>query len=290
MMRPTITLEMTVSIRKPLIIYHYPCLDGFTSAYVAWRKFDYDGADYEPGSYSDQAEIPDVDDRLVYILDFSYPAETMREIAKRANKVIVLDHHKSAEANLLPLLEDGTIEGEFDMDRSGAGMTWDYFNPGQPRIPFINYVEDRDIWRKALPDCEEINLAMFSYEYTFENWHRFCHSVEKLRSEGKAIHRKHMKDVRELMEQTMRLTIGGYENIKTVNANYFFGSDLAAILAVDEPFGAYFWLNAKGEFCFGLRSNADNRKAADVSLIAASYGGGGHKHAAGFRVDSLNDL
>jgi len=279
-----------MSTRKPLIIYHYPCLDGFTSAYIAWREFGYEGAEYVPGSYSEQAEIPDVDDRIVYILDFSYPADVMREIARRAETVIVLDHHKSAEADLLPLLEEGIIEGEFDMDRSGAGMTWDFFNVDEPRIPFINYVEDRDIWRKELPDCEEINLAMFSYEYTFENWDTFCGSIDWLKDQGKAIHRKHMKDIHELIEQKMLLTIGGYENIPTVNANYFFGSDLAAILAVDEPFGAYFWLNAKGEFCFGLRSNADDPKAADVSLIATAYGGGGHKHAAGFRVDSLSDL
>jgi len=279
-----------MSTRKPLIIYHYPCLDGFTAAYIAWREFGYEGAEYVPGSYSEQAEIPDVDDRIVYILDFSYPADVMREIARRAETVIVLDHHKSAEADLLPLLEEGIIEGEFDMDRSGAGMTWDFFNVDEPRIPFINYVEDRDIWRKELPDCEEINLAMFSYEYTFENWDTFCGSIDWLKDQGKAIHRKHMKDIHELIEQKMLLTIGGYENIPTVNANYFFGSDLAAILAVDEPFGAYFWLNAKGEFCFGLRSNADDPKAADVSLIATAYGGGGHKHAAGFRVDSLSDL
>lgn len=284
--------------RKPLIVYHYPCLDGFTAAYIAWREFGYEGADYEPGSYGDQVEIPDVDDRLVYILDFSYPADTMRAIACRAKRVIVLDHHKSAEADLLPLLADGTIEGEFDMERSGAGMTWDYFNPGKPRLPFINYVEDRDIWRKALPHCEEVNLAMFSYEYTFENWDKFSYETSMLErdpldiliEEGKAIHRKHTKDIHELIEQTMYLTIGGYENIKTVNANYFFGSDLAAILAIGQPFGAYFWLNAKGQYCFGLRSIAEDPKAVDVSLIATAYGGGGHKHASGFQVDSLNYL
>ena len=276
--------------RKPLIIYHYPCLDGFTAAYVAWREFGYEGADYLPGSYGDNAEIPDVDNRIVYILDFSYPAEIMREIAARAEKVIVLDHHKSAEAELRPLLEEGVIEGEFDMDRSGAGMAWDYFTMGERRLPFINYVEDRDLWRFELPKSKEINMAMFSFDYTFENWDTFCFGTSLLEQEGEAICRKHMKDVRELQEEAFELSIGGYEGIPTCNANYFFGSDLAGELAKDKPFAAYFWINKNGEYVFGLRSKEGEPQAVDVSEVAKSYGGGGHKHASGFRVSSLNDL
>ena len=99
-----------------------------------------------------------------------------------------------------------------------------------------------------------------------------------------------MKDIHELVEQTMYLTIGGHENISTVNANYFYGSDLAAVLAEGQPFGAYFWINSNGEYVFGLRSNKDESQAVDVSEIAISYGGGGHKHASGFKIKSLSEL
>lgn len=288
---------MTEATRKPLVIYHHPCLDGFTSAYIAWKEFG-DAADYLPQGYADAPEIPDVDDRFVYILDFAYPAKLMREIAERAAIVIVLDHHKSAEADLLPLFEEGVIEGEFDMERSGAGITWDFFHPGEDRPAFINYVEDRDLWRYALPKSREINMAMFAYDYTFENWDTFDYPtsmheqrpIDRLREEGEAIFRKHMKDVHELTEQTMYLTIGGHENVATVNANYFYGSDLAAVLAKGQPLGAYFWINSNGEYVFGLRSNKDESQAVDVSAIALAYGGGGHKHASGFRIKSLSEL
>jgi oligoribonuclease NrnB/cAMP/cGMP phosphodiesterase (DHH superfamily) len=211
----------------------------------------------------------------------------MREIAKRAETVIVLDHHQSAEQALLPLLEEGIIEGEFDMERSGAGMTWDFFRLDEPRPKFIDYVEDRDLWRFALPNSKEVTMAIFSYEYTFDNWDQFRYCFDSLEDDGKAILRKHMKDVHELTEQTMYLTIGGYKNIPTVNANYFYGSDLAAVLGKDQPFGAYFWMNADQEYCFGLRSAKDG---ADVAKVAQAYGGGGHKHASGFRIKSLEDL
>jgi len=272
-------------------------LDGFTAAYVAWREFGDEGAEYLPGSYGEDPVIPDVDNRIVYILDFSYSADIMREIAERAETVIVLDHHASAEKELLPLLEEGVIEGEFDMDRSGAGMAWDFFNVDEPRLPFINYVEDRDLWRFNLPDSKAINIAMFSYDYTFENWDKFFYHtsmmerdpIEILREEGKAILRKHLKDVNELKDQVMMVNIGGY-HVQTVNANYFFGSDLAGELAPGKPFASYYWLNDKGEYVFGLRSTEGDPKAVDVSEIAKQYGGGGHKHASGFRVKSLDDL
>lgn len=279
---------MTVK-RKPLIIYHSPCADGFTSAYIAWREFG-NNADYLAQGYADDPVMPDVADRFVYILDFAYRADFMRKMAELADTVIVLDHHASAEADLLPLFEEGIIHGEFDMERSGAGIAWDFWNDHEDRPAFVNMVEDRDLWKYEIEGSKEFNMALFSYEYTFENWDRFFNEPERLVNAGHALMRKHMKDVHELTEQTMYLTIGGYTNIATVNANYMFGSDLAAVLAEGQPFGAYFWVNANGEYVFGLRSNKDNPNAADVSKIAFAYGGGGHKHASGFRIKALNEL
>jgi oligoribonuclease NrnB/cAMP/cGMP phosphodiesterase (DHH superfamily) len=289
-MRPTYFSGMKMISRTALVIYHHPCLDGFTSAWAAKEALG-NTAEYIPGDYGNNAELPDVDNRTVYLLDFSYPSDVVRKIAARAKKVIVLDHHLSAQKDLESLLDDGIIEGEFDMERSGAMMTWDYFFPDREAPDFIKYVQDRDIWKKELPHCEEINLAMFSYEYTFENWNEIAAMpIQMLRDEGFAIYRKHMKDIRELMEQTQYMTIGGFENIPTVNANYFYGSDLCAILSETEPFAAYYWINSEGEYVFGMRSNKDFEGVADVSIIAKSYGGGGHANAAGFRIKDLNKL
>ena len=40
---------------------------------------------------------------------------------------------------------------------------------------------------------------------------------------------------------------------------------------------------------FSLRSNKDNPKSLDVSKVAKIKGGGGHKHAAGFSIDTKNN-
>jgi len=276
--------------KTALVIYHHPCLDGFTSAWAAKQALG-NTAEYIPGSYGNDGELPDVDGRVVYLLDFSYPLDVMLTLASRASKVIVLDHHLSAQKDLEPLLDNGTIEGEFDMNRSGAMMTWDYFFPDREAPDFISYVQDRDLWLKELPLCEEVNLAMFSYTYTFDNWDRISVTpISDLQQEGFAIHRKHMKDVHELIEQVQYMTICGFENVPTVNANYFFGSDLCGLLSETCPFAAYYWINSEGEYVFGMRSCKDFERAVDVSVIAKSFGGGGHANAAGFRIKDLNEL
>ena len=276
--------------RTALVIYHHPCLDGFTSAWAAKQAMGYT-AEYVPGIYTNDDTLPDVDNRIVYLLDFSYPKDVMLELARRATTVIVLDHHLSAQKDLEPLLEAGIIEGEFDMERSGAMITWNWFFPDRDAPEFIEYVQDRDLWIKKLPLCEEVNMAMFSYEYTFENWDNIAgRTIKDLKQDGIAIWRKHIKDVHELIEQVQYMTIYGYKNIPTVNANYFYGSDLCHILCEREPFAAYYWNNSEGEYVFGLRSNKDFEGVIDVSGVAKAYGGGGHANAAGFRIKDLNEL
>jgi oligoribonuclease NrnB/cAMP/cGMP phosphodiesterase (DHH superfamily) len=273
--------------KEILVIYHAPCLDGFSSAWVAHTVFG-ENAEYVAATYNQAEELPDVLGRRVYIVDFSYPADIMRDMASKAYSITVLDHHKTAQADLQPLLDDGTVDGVFDMERSGAGITWDWFYPGEERPQFINYVEDRDLWKFTFLDSKAVNMAMFSYDYKFENWNMFAteDGMERLRMEGVGILRKHMKDVHEVAEHAQTINIGGYD-VPTVNANYMYGSDIANVLSVGHPFAAYYWVSKTGEFCFGLRSQVGS---ADVSAIAKLYGGGGHANASGFRVNNLGDL
>ena len=62
------------------------------------------------------------------------------------------------------------LKAIFDMERSGAGLTWDYFYPGRPRPWLIDYVEDRDLWRFKIEDAEVVNAYISTIPYTFEAW------------------------------------------------------------------------------------------------------------------------
>lgn len=75
------------------------------------------------------------------------------------------------------------------------------------------------------------------------------------------------------------MVIGGYK-VKVANLPYTFSSDAGHELALGNPFGACYWDTPEGRV-FSLRSTDEG---IDVSSIAASYGGGGHRNAAGFKL------
>lgn len=217
------------------------------------------------------------------MVDFSYKRDVLSKMAVEAKTLLVLDHHKTAAEDLTPPPE--YVDVVFDMDRSGAGITWDYFH-NTPRPALINHIEDRDLWRFKLEGTREIQAAVFSYPYEFEIWDRLMSmDTEILRQEGEAIERKHHKDVAELVKVTQRqMVIGGYE-VPVANLPYTLTSDAGHLMAEGLAFAACYWDTPEGRV-FSLRSHEDG---VDVGEIAKQYGGGGHKHASGFRV-AFKDL
>ena len=288
---------------KKLCIYHGNCADGFTSAWVV-RKTLGEDVDFHAGVYQDPP--PDVTGRDVVIVDFSYKRSVLEEMGRAANTITILDHHKTAEEDLRGFCEANypqrlremampfeefrhhanyqgilPIRALFDMNRSGAGIVWDHFFPGQPRPILLNHVEDRDLWRFALRKTREIQASVFAYAYDFKAWDfLMSRPVDELALEGEAIERKHFKDIRELVGVvTRRMNIGGY-NVPIANLPYTLTSDAGHLLAKGEPFAGCYWDTPAGRV-FSLRSTDEG---LDVSAIAKQYGGGGHRNASGFRL------
>ena len=294
---------------KTLCIYHGNCADGFGAAWAV-REALGDDVEFHAGVHQDSP--PDVTGREVIFVDFSYKRDVLVAMADKAKGVLVIDHHKSAVEDLVAdgnyivdfggytgdltldrfrdnLVQDhcescpyGRIYTIFDMERSGAGMAWDFFHPGKARPALINHIEDRDLWRFALPKTREIQAAVFSYPYEFETWDWLIleADLDQLALEGAAIERKHHKDIAELTGVVTReMKIGGHI-VPMANLPYTLTSDAGHLLAESYPFAGCYWDTPEGRV-FSLRSRENG---ADVSEIAKQYGGGGHKNASGFRV------
>jgi oligoribonuclease NrnB/cAMP/cGMP phosphodiesterase (DHH superfamily) len=280
---------------KTVCIYHGNCADGFTAAWVV-QKWWYERSgnseldntiDFIAGVYQTPPPLEQVKDADVIIVDFSYKRAVMEQIAAAASSAIWIDHHKTAIEDM-----EGFTRGNFirylDFDRSGAGLTWDYFFPGQPRPRLVNTVEDRDLWKFLIPATRELQAYIFSYEYSFDKWdeleRQFAdgNQYNMLVAAGSAIERKHFKDIRELLPIcTRNISIAGVI-IPCANLPYTMVSDAGNIMAKQNPtlFGICYYDGMSGRN-FSLRSIDGG---VDVSEIAKQYGGGGHKHAAGFRV------
>jgi oligoribonuclease NrnB/cAMP/cGMP phosphodiesterase (DHH superfamily) len=288
---------------KPLCIYHGNCADGFGAAWVVRRALG--DVDFHAGVY--QEPPPDVTNRDVLLVDFSYKRPVLEEMADKANSILVLDHHKTAADDLAFLDPAGrswsghltnayqdrcegitrSLYALFDMDRSGAGIAWDYFFPNETRPQLINHIEDRDLWRFSIPRTREIQANVFSYPYDFDVWDMLMRArPEDIAKEGEAIERKHFKDIEELVTVFKhRRKIGGYE-VPVSNLPYTLTSDAGHLMAKGEPFAACYWDTPEGRV-YSLRSTDEG---VDVSEIAKGYGGGGHRNASGFRVPYEHEL
>jgi len=265
--------------KNNIILYHANCTDGFGAAYAAWKKFG-DTAEYVPMSYGQM--LPDTTDKHVYMVDWSVKKEVMKAVAKISASVTVLDHHKSAEADVGDLIRDGVIGGLFDMKKSGAVIAWEWFHPTVNMPALFMYLQDYDLWTHQYAKTREIIAGLRSYKMTFSRWSKYAGGdplpLMALADEGKHILRNHNQSVKDLASNARRVYLAGFE-IPCVNANGFLASDLGNLLCQDQPFSATYFTNENGEDVVSLRSDENGE---DVSEVAAGFGGGGHQNSEGF--------
>lgn len=282
---------------KKLVIYHAHCSDGFCAAWLFARAFP--DAELFPANYGD--EPPDVRDRDVFILDFSYPRAVMLRLIEQARgHVTVIDHHESAERELaglcsqcyqgdtLHLLPEFDVVPSitFDMKKSGAMLAWEYLKTRPQERTFthcpwlVEYVQARDLWTWDQPYAREVNAAIRSLPQTMEAWNELCHHTPmSLVPEGAAILRDQAQTVAAHVAKAWDVEIGGHK-VKAVNATTMI-SEIAGELAKDAPFGACFQIIG-GKVIWSLRSREGG---IDVSEVAKQFKGGGHRSAAGFQMD-----
>jgi len=270
--------------KQQIVVYHSHCHDGHTAAWVAWCKYG-DAAEYVPAQYGDAP--PDVTGKDVLIVDFSYKRPALEEMVSKARSLRVLDHHHTAQADLV-----GLPYAEFDMGRSGAGMTWDALQGTRGPITskwwthwLVDYVEDRDLWRFKLPNSKEINAFISAQKMTFERWDEISQlPLDQVAQQGAAVLSFLDRYVEEMSAQARRIAFCGHD-VPIVNAPYLNVSELCGALAEGQPFAVVWFQQGDGQIKYSLRSRGDG--AIDVSEIAKQFGGGGHKNSAAFTVDRI---
>lgn len=269
-------------MNRSLVLYHADCPDGFCAAWVAHRKLG-DKADYLPVKYGQ--DPPDVAGRNAYVLDFSYKRPVMEGMRRKAVTLTVLDHHKTAQAELAGFGKTGPGEETnvlcvFDMDKSGGRLAWEFFFAGREAPWLVDYTEDRDLWRWRLAASREVSAALASLPRTFAEWDRLNEMttpVDTLAREGGAILRYQSQQVESQCRNAVEIEMDGHR-VLAVNATMLI-SEIAGKLAEGRPFGASYFIRGDGKKVWSLRSRDGG---IDVSEVAKKRGGGGHRNAAGF--------
>jgi oligoribonuclease NrnB/cAMP/cGMP phosphodiesterase (DHH superfamily) len=254
------------------VIYHANCTDGFGAAFSAWKLLG-NRADYYARSHGDKP--PNVKGKNVVILDFSFDNKTIKKMIKDANNLLVIDHHKSAMVALHDI--SNTI---FDMSKSGATMSWEWFHPGKESPKFIQYITDRDLWKWELPYSKEFSAAFDMVPYEFEEFEKFEDDsvFDDAVKRGSFILAYSKTVVKKVCDKAVRKKYKDM-NVLVVNSSHWI-SEVGAKLSPDCDFALiWYYDHNEQQTRVSLRSFHDH---IDVSEIAKDYKGGGHRKAAGF--------
>lgn len=282
------------------ILYHFPCKDGFGAAWshmhavlkhraaggVAAAKYVYLPENHRWGQTLKLMEDPKISTAHVLYLDICPKRELLMALNDKAKLVRVYDHHKSAQEDCgdLPYCF-------FDMNRSGAGISWDIFcDSKRPRL--IDTIEDGDLWRWKLPNSQEILIVLETTRFDFNGWTKFSNELETnpsgIINKGKA-YVEYRNIVTRMLGgrkiHKLKFHLGDKTlTMPALNASIFQSGLGNQLTNKPGPCGAVYYFN--GEYwAFSLRSNDEG---PDVSEIAKYFGGGGHRNASGFRLDALD--
>ena len=283
-----------------LVIYHRGCTDGFGSAFAVWKYFNGNNntriasttlsIEYISANYNE--DPPDVRGRNVLICDFSYKYNVLLNMIEQANSLLVIDHHISAEKELKNIDNKYKL---FDMNHSGAYLTWVYFFPNEEVPDLIKFIEDRDLWKHEIPNTHQFFALFKNLPFDFNIYNGLLNkdSLNKAIKEGSILYNCDVLTVKRLAKHSVckftKLVDGNYYNIAYLNSNMY-KSELGNYL-VEKQYPEcdfaiiYSYDDKTNKTWFSLRSSD---KKTDVSYIAKLYDGGGHRNAAGITLKGLH--
>jgi oligoribonuclease NrnB/cAMP/cGMP phosphodiesterase (DHH superfamily) len=271
------------------VLYHANCFDGFGAKYAAWRKFG-DEAEYLAVNYGQP--IPQkllnallskkaLDKKVeIYILDFSYPRNSLELLRGMCDTLVVLDHHKTAEEDLAGL--DYAI---FDMDKSGAVLAWEYFHPDKAIPEVLLNIQDGDLWKFERANTKELRAALPLLEFDVELLHHYVvneNEYERFLDQGIGLLDAENIEIKQRVPNYVhKISLFG-RSCGCINCTTFISKTGAAITA-DKSLGVdialMYQVIKNGDVLLSFRAAKDN--GIDVSELARKFGGGGHAKSAG---------
>lgn len=265
---------------RTVILYHGSCPDGFGAAYAAWKRFG-EEAEYIPLHRGEPLPEGLEGDHL-YFLDFTYEQEDMDHFVSIAKTVTALDHHSGVQD-----VVESMPAYIFDNNKSGAGIAWSYFNAALPMPKLLEFIQDDDLFRFALPDTKAVLSYLTVHPFSFESWDELAQMLDdEERAEAFLTKARAYAEYTTLLAQyaaskAVRIHFEGYE-VMFANAHpsKVMKSLVGNILAKEHPpFALVASAHPKG-FGISIRGNGE----VNVAALAEKYGGNGHHDSAGFLI------
>lgn len=279
---------------KIICVHHNRDFDGYSSGAIVKRKFP----DVQLIGWDYGNPVPEIPkgSKLI-IIDICFPMEDMMKLADE-NDVTWIDHHLSQKIEFDNLIDDrkNKINYVYQLGIAACEIGWKYFFPDEEMPMAIKLLGEYDTWRN------ENKLYWEGYILPFQYGIRtICNSAETfpvilLESEGLDktnellnIGKIILDYQRKQNEYACRAAFEvDYEGLRAICLNVGGASSTIFDSVYDEnkhdimipfTFTGKHW-----------RVSIYTTKDIDCSVLCKKRGGGGHKQAAGFQVDTFEEI
>lgn len=282
---------------KTLIFHHSADLDGLCSGAVVKLRYpdailigyDY----YQPFPF----EMIDQGDTVIMI-DVSMDMPDMLRINELSDGMFLwIDHHVSAINKYNAYKAEHGEEPFFSFTGIGAAaceLAWEYYFPNRDIPPGVLLLGQYDTWRNsdAKKWEEEILPFQFGARLAFDTAEKLYHEFYKMESPAHIGHiTAQGKVVLQYQRQYNRIQASGafeqvFHNLPAICINGGYNS--LVFESVYDPAKYKLMILFRYDGSHWKVSLYSDQADVDCSVIAGFYpGGGGHKGAAGFRIEGL---
>lgn len=271
-----------------IVCYHYPCQDGSASAWVASKYAQEHNLTYEyiGMSHGKDNHLGDIAGKNILFVDYAPTDELIKELNEKNVNFYILDHHITNQERMKQY--NNCV---FDMNKSGVGLTWDYFYPNIEMPMFLQMIQDRDIWTLKLEDTKYFCNGLYVHSTLtesrseqfelFDKVHQTPDFEQEIKQLGIILHKQKFNKIKRIADSNanQEYSYKGYK-VFMYNCDHELASDLGNYMVNKHDYDfAVCWRysHRDEEYHYSLRSNGK----VDVSQICKELGGGGHKNAAG---------
>ena len=259
--------------------YHSKDLDGWCSGHLLRLK--HPQAKMIGYHYGEPFEFPEGDSVMA---DVSLPMTEMTKLMEIGDFTWI-DHHASA---IKDYLDSGNrFLTHLSTEKSACELVWEYYFGGEAPEA-VTLLGEYDTWRNQDRDKWDERILPFQYGMrlvcnSLETFPDLSMDVDAVIEKGKIVLKYQESQNESACKGVFFREVKGHRAV-CLNTNVKSSNVFAS---VKEDFAVMLPFSFEGSvWHFTIYTVKD----IDVSLIAKSFGGGGHKKAAGFQVKNLKDV
>lgn len=154
-----------------MICFHHNDLDGQCAGAIVRKYIQENFPDtkqrYVEVDFALPFDLPKiVANESIYVVDYHFSPEIMREMVKFTSNIFVFDHHKTSEEVVAQYPKEVKLYCDFGSKFSGCELVWNYLFPNKQMPSAVTLIGDRDAWKWVYgKQTASFNTGMMLYAH-----------------------------------------------------------------------------------------------------------------------------